>query len=123
MDWFLYDNGLRNERVNVRSKIWRQSLKLHCVERVQHGVFSGPYFPGFGLKTERYSVSLRDQPECGKIRTRKNSVFGYFSRSANYREGDSNIQNNFNVKMLQLEKTLVTGIHLLNVDTRLSDLH
>ena len=26
------------------------------------------------------SVSLRIQPECGKIRTRKNSVFGHFSR-------------------------------------------
>ena len=27
-------------------------------------------------------VSLRIQSECGKIRTRKNSVFGHFSRSA-----------------------------------------
>ena len=27
------------------------------------------------------SVSLRIQPECGKIRTRKNSVFGHFSRN------------------------------------------
>ena len=33
--------------------------------------FSGPYFPAFGLNTERYSVSLRIQSECGKIRTRK----------------------------------------------------
>ena len=28
-----------------------------------------------------YGVSLRIQSECGKIRTRKNSVFGHFSRS------------------------------------------
>ena len=38
----------------------------------------------FGLNTERYrvyGVSLRIQSECGKIRTRKNSVFGQFSRS------------------------------------------
>ena len=32
----------------------------------KYGVFSGPYFPAFGLNTE-------------KIRTRKNSVFGLFS--------------------------------------------
>ena len=31
--------------------------------------------------TEYLSVSLRIQFECGKTRTRKNSVFGYFSRS------------------------------------------
>ena len=35
------------------------------------GVFSGPYFPAFGLNTERYGVSLCIQSECGKIRTRK----------------------------------------------------
>ena len=43
--------------------------------------FSGPYFPGFGQNTERYSVSLRFQFECGKILTRKNSIFGHFSRN------------------------------------------
>ena len=47
----------------------------------KYGVFSGPYFPAFGLNMERYSVSLRIQSECGKIRTRKNFVFGHFSRS------------------------------------------
>ena len=50
----------------------------------QYGVFSGPYFPAFGLNTERYRVSLRIQFEWGKIRTRNNSVFGHFSRSAEY---------------------------------------
>ena len=44
-------------------------------------VISGPYFPAFGLNTEMYCVSLRIQSECGKIRTRNNSVFGSFSRS------------------------------------------
>ena len=33
--------------------------------------FSGPCFPAFGLNTERYSVSLCIQSECGKIRARK----------------------------------------------------
>ena len=32
--------------------------------------YSGPYFPAFGLNTERHSVSLRIQSECGKIQTR-----------------------------------------------------
>ena len=43
--------------------------------------FSGPFFPAFGLNTERYGVSLRIESECRKIRTRKNSVYGHFSRS------------------------------------------
>ena len=30
---------------------------------------------------ERYSVSLRTQSECGKMQTRRNSVFGHFSHS------------------------------------------
>ena len=33
--------------------------------------FSGPYFPSFGLNTERYEVSFHVQSECEKIKTRK----------------------------------------------------
>ena len=47
----------------------------------KYGVFSGLYFPAFGLNTERYGVSLRIHSECGKIQTRKNSVLGHFSRN------------------------------------------
>ena len=47
----------------------------------KYWVFSGPYFTAFRLNTERYSVSVRIQSQCRKIRTRKNSVFGHFSRS------------------------------------------
>ena len=59
----------------------------------KYGVLSGPYFPAFGLNTERYSVSLHIQFNCGKIGTRKNSVFGHFSRSGffNYWDTVSNI--------------------------------
>ena len=32
--------------------------------------YSGPYFPAFGLNTERYGVSFCNQLECGKINTR-----------------------------------------------------
>ena len=44
----------------------------------KYGVFSDSYFPAIGLNTEIYSVKLRIQSECGKIRTRKNSVFWHF---------------------------------------------
>ena len=63
----------------------------------KYKVFSGPYFPVFGLSTERYSVSLRIQSECEKIRTRKNSLFGHFSRSGNKR---SNIEMKANSALI-----------------------
>ena len=63
---------------------WTTVLKrsLTAWKASKQGLFSGPYFRAFGLKTERYSVTLRIQSECGKIRTRTNSVFGHFSRNA-----------------------------------------
>ena len=45
--------------------------KIHCVKSVCIRSYSGPYFPAFGVNTERYGVSLRIQSECGKIWTRK----------------------------------------------------
>ena len=47
----------------------------------KYGVFSGPYFPVFGLNTEICTVNLRIQPKYSKIRTTENSVFGHFSHS------------------------------------------
>ena len=44
-------------------------------------VFPGFYFPAFGLNKEICRVNLCILSECGKIRTRKNSAFGRFSRS------------------------------------------
>ena len=44
---------------------------FHCVNSVRIPSFSSPYFPAFGLITERYAVSFRIQPECCKIWTRK----------------------------------------------------
>ena len=43
---------------------------FHCVKSVLIRSYSGPYFPAFGLNTERYSVSLLSQSECEKMRTR-----------------------------------------------------
>ena len=47
----------------------------HCQKYARFRSFSGPYFPAFGLMTERYSV-LR------KNTNQKNSEYGHFSRSA-----------------------------------------
>ena len=47
------------------------SFQWQCVKSVRIWSFSGPYCPIFGLNTERKSVSLRIQSECGKIQTRK----------------------------------------------------
>ena len=50
----------------------------------KYGVFSGLYFPVFGLKTEIYGVNLRIQSDYMKIRTWENSVFGHFSRRVTF---------------------------------------
>ena len=43
----------------------------HCMKNVRVWSFSGPYFPAFGLNTERYGIFLPIQTECSKIWTRK----------------------------------------------------
>ena len=56
----------------------------------KYGVFSGPYFPAFGLRISPYSVRMRENRDWKKTlqgydqkrkRNRKNSVFGHVSRS------------------------------------------
>ena len=42
----------------------------HCLKNVRIWSYSGPYFPAFGLNTERYGVFLLIQSQCEKIRTR-----------------------------------------------------
>ena len=44
----------------------------------KYEVFSGPYYPVFGLNTEIYGVNLCIQSEYTKIRTRKIYVLGHF---------------------------------------------
>ena len=48
-------------------------VNLLHTQRVRIRSCSGPYFPAFGLNTERYSVSLRIQSKCGRIWIRKTS--------------------------------------------------
>ena len=62
---------------NYRKKLLAQTAWKVSV----YGVFSGPFFPVFGLNMEIYSVNLRIQFEYRKIRNSKNSLSGQFSRS------------------------------------------
>ena len=48
---------------------------INCVKKVRIRSFPGPYFPAFGLNTERYSVWLRENMD------QKNSKYGHLSRS------------------------------------------
>ena len=58
------------------------SWYCQCVKRVRIRSYSSPHFPRIFPHSDWIRrVSLRIQSECGKIRTRKNSVFGHFSRS------------------------------------------
>ena len=41
----------------------------HSAKSVRIRSYSGPYFPAFGLNTERYGVFLGFQSECGKMQT------------------------------------------------------
>ena len=58
----------------------RQYEKIPLREKCAK-VFSGLYFPVLGLNMEIYGVNLRIQQAHEKIRTRKRSVLGHFSRS------------------------------------------
>ena len=70
-------------------------------------VFSGPYFPAFGLNTKRYGVSLRIQSECGKIQNRKSSVFGHFSCSVTF-----NLRLLYELRLkVRLSKTVCRSFH------------
>ena len=50
----------------------------HWLKSVRIRSNSGPYFPSFGLDTERYGVSLRIQSEWGEMRTRISPNTGTF---------------------------------------------
>ena len=43
---------------------------MHGAKSVRIWSYFGPYFPAFGLNTERYGLSIRIQSKRGKMRTR-----------------------------------------------------
>ena len=49
-----------------------KSKYYHCVKSVRIRSYSDPHLSGFGLNTERYSISPRIESECGKMWTRIN---------------------------------------------------
>ena len=61
--------------------VWFSSYIITKWKVWKYGVISGPCFPVFGLNTEIYEVNLRIQSKYRKIRTKKHSLFGHFSRS------------------------------------------
>ena len=85
--FMIFWSSLRSHRSKLRllppSHPLSNHISSHTAWKVsKYWVFSGPYFPAFGLNTKRYSVSLCIQSECGKIRTKKNYVFGHFPGGA-----------------------------------------
>ena len=70
----------QNNHPSQLSKI----INGHCVKSVQIRSF---FWSVFSRIWTEYEVSLRIQSECGKIRTRKSSVFGHFSRSGTLQHG------------------------------------
>ena len=75
--WTSYTRSVHATNVNHSSNFapsfnffWFSS-HFYCVKIVRIRSFSGPYFPVFGLNTERYCVSLRIQFERRKMRSRK----------------------------------------------------
>ena len=68
-----------SKKPHFRTPFDSQHVKGTAWKVSKWGVISGSYFPAFVLNTERHEVSLRIQSECGKIQTRKESVFRHFS--------------------------------------------
>ena len=57
----------------------------------KYGVFSGPYFPAFGLNTERYSVF---SPDAGKYRPEKTPYLDPF-HAVNYSQSNNPFDESF----------------------------
>ena len=70
-NWYLF--------YSFNENIYFKRATLPLCEMSPNTEFFPVRISAFGLNTER--LSLRIQSKCGKIRNRKNSVFGHFSRS------------------------------------------
>ena len=77
-DIFYWESNWSKDRLHANYK------HEHFAKSVQIRSFFWSVFSVFGLNTDIYAVNLRIQSECGKIRTRQNSIFGHFIRSGNY---------------------------------------
>ena len=75
--------------------VFQNTSPFHCVKIVQIGSFFWSVFSR--IRTE-YGEIDRIQSKCGKIRTRKNSVLGHFSRSP--------LETNFKFKQLYFQSSI-----------------
>ena len=64
-----------------KCQLGRHNVCRHCVKTVRIRSYSGPYFPAFGLNTDRSGLSLRIQSECSKNKDQVNFEYGHFSCS------------------------------------------
>ena len=71
--------------LSIESNNMKKIQKLHCMKSVQIRRFFLCVFSLIRTECVEILVSLRIQFQSRKIQTRKNSVFGHFSRSAWYR--------------------------------------
>ena len=74
--WVLKVNlNIANEEDVITVEYWLTRISTtrikNCLKSLRIRSLSGTYFPAFGLNTRRYSVSLRIQFKCRKIRTTK----------------------------------------------------
>ena len=66
-----YQRGMQRQllSINLCFFFFNNYCIFHWVKNVRIRNHSGPYFTLFGLNTDRYSIYLRIQSECGKMRT------------------------------------------------------
>ena len=83
----------------------KDATVAHYVKNVRIRSYSGPYFPAFGLNTDRYGVSLRVQSECGKMRTRITPNTDIFHSVTRTSTSSTQKQN-------QIPSQLLSGHHL-----------
>ena len=79
-----FNKSLRQPDISTQ-QLYRNRTKNNSNQKqiLESSTWDLSYGTPFQVKLSlRRSVSLRIKSECGKIRTRKNSVFGHFSRSA-----------------------------------------
>ena len=67
---YIVDAQLGSSTFGNLRKASLQNYITHCVKSFRIRSYPGPHFPAFGLNTGRYTVSLRIQSECEKMRTR-----------------------------------------------------
>ena len=82
----------------------------------KYGNFPGPHFPVSRLNTEIYGVNIRIQSKHGKIRTRKNCVFGHFSRSENFAKYQHFLPTIRNVSLPEIAVQVLRVVTLLKRD-------